>query len=75
MTTEMLTKMFNELPPEMQQQATLTNKAFMKMSQLEQQQEDLNEQLEIARLEWKREDRVWKRMLLDYPPQPEEEKP
>lgn len=68
---DLVDKIFAELPAPMQEQGIKTNKFFLKMTELERQQEDLNERLEIARLEWKREDKLWRRMVIDCPPKPD----
>ncbi len=57
--------LYAQLAQPMKVQCARTNVAFRAMSTLEAQQADLNERLEIARLEWKREDRKWKEMLAE----------
>lgn len=66
-----INKLFLELPKVMQDQALKTNAAFREMVKHQEQIRDLSELLEISTAKWKREDRLWKDMLKDYP-KPEE---
>jgi hypothetical protein len=68
--SDLINKMFLELPDNMRTQAVETNKAFKEMIALQDQIRDIGELLGIATAKWKREDRLWKDMVKDYPPKP-----